>query len=196
MINIPKLADAWQLRRDGQLDTAKALATAIVQREPGNVGAMRLLAALAMQAGDPVTATGQLATACRLPDPAPDLLAELGDAQLASGDPIAALASFRRALDQRPRDATALRGLAQSHQLLGNDAEALTGFEAALAVLPYDKYAAHMVAALSGANEAASANYIADLFDTYAETFDSHLTETLGYRTRGYIRDLVGKSVV
>lgn len=191
MTNTPMLADAWQLRRDGRLDDARALATSIVQREPDNSGALRLLAAIAMQAGDPLAASGHLATAAILPDPAPDLLTELGEAQLASGAPDAALASFRRALDKRPRDAQALRGLGQSHQLLNNQSEALAAFQAALAVLPYDKYAAHMVAALSGGNEAASAKYIADLFDTYAETFDSHLTETLGYRTPGYIRDLV-----
>ncbi|SFD08430.1 methyltransferase [Devosia psychrophila] len=191
MTDTPKLADAWQLRRDGQLEDAKALAATIIQREPDNVGAMRLLAALAMQSGDPLTATQHLGAAALQHDPAPDLLTELGEAQLASGDPTPALASFRRALEQRPRDATALRGLAQSHQLLGNHPEALAGFRAALAVLPYDKYAAHMVAALSGADAAASANYIADLFDTYAETFDSHLTEMLGYQTPGYIRDVV-----
>lgn len=191
MTDTPKLADAWQLRRDGQLEDAKALATAILQREPQNTGALRLLAALAMQYGDPLTAAQHLGAAALLPDPAPDLLTELGEAQLASGDPTSALASFNRALDQRPRHASALRGLAQSHQLLGNSPEALTNFQAALAVLPYDKYAAHMVAALSGSNDAASNNYIADLFDAYAETFDNHLTETLGYRTPGYIRDLV-----
>lgn len=191
MTDTPTLADAWQLRRDGQPDAARALATTIAQREPDNLAAQRLLAALAMQAGDSSTAVEHLTLAAQQPDPSPDLLAELGAAQLASGDPATALKNFRRALDQRPRDATALRGLAQSHQLLGNPTEALTAFKAALAVLPYDKYAAHMVAALSGANSSASANYIADLFDTYAETFDSHLTGTLGYRTPSYIRDLV-----
>lgn len=191
MTNIPRLADAWQLRRDGQLDDARAIATALLLREPENLGAMRLLAAIAMQDGDPSTASGYLASAALLPDPAPDLLTELGSAQLASGDPSAALTSFRRALDQRPRDATALRGLGQSHQLLGNHAEALANFQAALAVLPYDKYAAHMVAALSGTDESASADYVADLFDTYADTFDTHLTATLGYRTPDLIRDLI-----
>ncbi|WEK05329.1 MAG: methyltransferase [Candidatus Devosia phytovorans] len=191
MTDLPTLADAWQLRRDGQLEAARALATTIAQRDPANLGALRLLAALAMQAGDPSTAVEHLALAVQQPDPAADLLTELGAAQLASGDPSTALASFRRALDQRPRDATALRGLAQSHQLLGNPAEALAAFQAALAILPYDKYAAHMVAALSGDNPSASASYIADLFDTYAESFDSHLTGTLRYRTPAYIRDLL-----
>lgn len=185
------LAEAWQLSRSGQFDAAFDLATAIVAHDADNVGALRLLAALTIQNGDPRSGLALLDRALALAGPSPDLLAERGQAQLSAGDAAAALISFRDALTLRPKDPAALRGLAKAHQSLGNNAEALAAFRAALAILPYDKYAAHMVEALSGDAGTASASYIADLFDTNADDFDAHLTGNLHYRTPQLIADMV-----
>ena len=185
------LADAWQFSRAGQFDAALVLATDLVAHDAHNVGALRLLAALTIQNGDSAGGIAMLDRALELAGPIPDLLVELGQAQLSAGQANSALENFRAALALRPKDPAALRGLAQSHQSLGNSADALAAFRAALAILPYDKYAAHMVAALSGSTGPASSDYVADLFDTFADDFDAHLTGNLGYRTPQLIVDMI-----
>lgn len=185
------LADAWQFSRAGQFDAALALATELVTHDGTSVGALRLLATLTIQNGDAAGGVMLLDRALALAGPGPDLLVELGQAQLSAGEALSALANYRAALELRPRDPAALRGLAQSHQALGNTADALAAFRAALAVLPYDKYAAHMVASLSGDAGSASGDYVADLFDTFADDFDAHLTGNLGYRTPQLIVDMI-----
>lgn len=95
--------------------------------------------------------------------------------------PAEAVAIFERSLALRPRDATALRGLGQAQLDLGHSTEALESFRKALVILPYDHYAAHMIASLSGEASRPATGYVAELFDSYASSFDTHLTSTLHY---------------
>ena len=190
-MTIPTLAEAWQLHRAGRSADAAALAAVISEHEPHNAAALRLLGTLARHAGDAVAAADHFARAIAQSGPTPDGLAELGEAQLAANRNTEALGSFARALELRPRDPAALRGQAQSHLALGNHDAALTAFRHALAVLPYDKYVAHMAAALAQGSQTASSAYVAELFDTYAGDFDAHLTGALNYRIPERIRDLL-----
>jgi len=125
-----------------------------------------------------------------IPDSSESLI-QRGEALLASDRPVDAVDAFIQALSLRPRDAAALRGLGKAQLALGNAEQAIESFRAALAIVPYDLYAAHMLAALSGKADKRSAGYVADLFDTYADSFDSHLTSTLQYRIPQAIRDLL-----
>jgi len=152
---------------------------------------LRRRAADAIQNGDAPSAIADLQIALAREPSSLDLRLELGRAQLAASRPADAMTSFEQALTIRARDPGAHRGLALAHLALGDHAQALAAFRTALAILPYDKYAAHMVAALSGEPGSASASYVADLFDTYANDFDAHLTGNLGYNTPFLIADLL-----
>lgn len=142
---------------------------------------IRRRAATAIQNGDAASAVEDLTQALS-DDPASlEILLDLGAALLAANRPIEALASFERAIIIRSRDATANRGLGQAHLARGDTDAALAAFRQALAILPYDTYAAHMVASLSGETVKGAAAYVANLFDDHADDFDQHLTEVLHY---------------
>lgn len=122
-----------------------------------------------------------------------ELMIALGNALLAARRPDDALPIFQKAVELRGRDGAALRGLAQTQLDLDLRADALESFRLVSAIIPYDRYAAHMVQALSG-NFGGVGSYVPDLFDTYAQTFDEHLTGALQYRIPAIIRDWLNGS--
>lgn len=84
----------------------------------------------------------------------------------------------------------------EARSVLGNAVFERGGTERALALLqhwqrllPDDPAPRHRLAALSGADapERAADGYVTDLFDRYAESFDRHLLDQLGYRAPGAI---------
>jgi predicted TPR repeat methyltransferase len=116
-----------------------------------------------------------------------------GEALLAGGRPDEAVAAFTAALALRPRDSAAWRGLGKAQLDLGDRDAARSSFARALAIVPYDRYAAHMLASLSGEADAQATGYVSDLFDTYADDFDAHLTGALNYRIPQAIRALLAE---
>lgn len=175
------LAQVRQHRQAGQMDKAVTLVASVVRAEPDHVPALRLMASLAMQTGTPVIAIGCLARATALSPRSLELFVEYGDALLAGSKPAEAEKAFRHAISLRAKDGAAFRGLAQAQVDQGDKASALKSFRKALSILPYDKYAAHMAASLSGEADKQSSAYVPELFDKYADTFDEHLTGTLEY---------------
>lgn len=105
-----------------------------------------------------------------------------------------ALASYDRALQIRPDHADALYSRGNSLLDLGQQEEAVAAYRRAL------KYGAHAEAirfalAALGADsipDAAPAQFIAGLFDDYADRFDQHLISTLKYQTP----DLLSEQIV
>lgn len=71
--------------------------------------------------------------------------------------------------------------------------EAERAFRQALVVCPNHPEARYLLAALGGADEplVAPPDYVARLFDDYAEVFDTHLVEKLKYRTPEALFDAV-----
>lgn len=176
-----RLAAARALRAAGEIADALALVAEIVASHPDHVSALRLQGQLARRDGNAELAITSFSRALQQAPEAKELLLELGDALVAGHRPAEAVAVFEQSLALRPRDAAVLRGLGQAQLDLGRSSEALESFRKALAILPYDQYAAHMIAALSGESSRPAAGYVAELFDSYASTFDTHLTGTLHY---------------
>lgn len=173
---------ARRLRDEGKIDQAAVLVHQVVSTEPTHVPALRLLGALAIQTGATDIGIGSLQRALTLAPRSAELLIEYGDALVAGDRPADAISAFRKALELQPRNGPAFRGLGQAQLDMGNRADALKSFRKVLSILPYDRYAAHIAAALSGETSKASSGYVPDLFDTYADIFDEHLTGTLNYR--------------
>lgn len=126
-------------------------------------------------------------------DQSPESLIRRAETCLASNQSTLAVTLFEQALALRPRDSAAWRGLGKAQVDLGNQGAAKESFARALAIVPYDRYAAHMLAALSGETDRRATGYVADLFDTYADDFDAHLTDTLNYRIPAAIRSLLAE---
>ena len=125
------------------------------------------------------------------PSESPEILIARGDVLLANGQLADAVAAFTQALALRPRESAAWRGLGKAQLDLGDQDAAKVSFAQALAIVPYDRYAAHMLASLSGETVASATGYVSDLFDAYADGFDTHLTDALNYRIPEAIRALL-----
>lgn len=78
-----------------------------------------------------------------------------------------------------------------------NQPKALYHFEQALKYQPTNDTAKHMVMALKGSQSETQApkQYIADLFDQYADYYDAHVKEKLQYNVPGLLRNAVGRCI-
>ena len=183
--------EARRLRESGKLDEAASLVAAVVQDEPTHLGAIRLMGSMATQAGATELAISSYSQALALSPDSHDILLALGNALIGGNRPAEAVSALTKALALRPKDAATFRSLGQAQLDTGSRADALDSFRKTLSILPYDQFAGHFVTALSGESTRQATNYVADLFDTYADTFDEHLTGSLEYRVPQAVRDLV-----
>lgn len=91
---------------------------------------------------------------------------------------------LRKAVELNPAFIPAQQELANSLYNRGKRTEALTHIEAVLREDPENSAFRHMRAGIVGETpENAPADYVSALFDGYAESFDHHLVEGLGYKT-------------
>ncbi len=117
------------------------------------------------------------------PDFAPALL-HLGDIHAAAGDKMTSANYQCRAFVLPPLEGKSKEMLGISFYFLGRLQEAAEMYRAWMEEEPDNPIAAHMYAACSqiAVPERASDQYIETHFDRYAETFNSNLLDSLGYR--------------
>jgi predicted TPR repeat methyltransferase len=115
---------------------------------------------------------------------------------LRSRDYEAARDLFSQVLDLAPHWAPAWFGLGESLEALDRRAEAAAAFREALGRDPEDSAGAALrLARLAGESPAAAPRaYVKTLFDQYADRFDRHLTEVLGYRGPQILLDAVERA--
>ncbi len=116
----------------------------------------------------------------------------LGGIHQARDELDAAADCYRAALAVDPELAEAHRNYAAVLEATGQREAALQHYQEALRLKPDYAEVAYKLAALRGdaAPETAPPEYIAGLFDQYADGFDEHLTGALGYRTPQRLREL------
>ena len=103
--------------------------------------------------------------------------------------------SYRQAIALKPEYAEAHSNLGSALQDLGRSDEAASSYRQALLSNPDDAQAVHMLSALTGVNtKRAPLDYVEDLFDGYAERFDSSLVDQLDYRTPKAIAELIARN--
>ena len=122
-----------------------------------------------------------------------ETLNNLGNVFLETGLAERAVANFEMIVKIMPDSAPGHAGLASAFHALGNHSGALIHYEHALRLNPNDTKIRHMHAAIGGAPAPAMANpeYVAELFDKYADKFDSHLIENLEYRTPVHLNQAI-----
>jgi predicted TPR repeat methyltransferase len=93
--------------------------------------------------------------------------------------------SYREAIALRPHFADAFQFLGNALRALGQHAAALDAWRQALALGGDAEALAFAIASLDAQATPATApaGYVTALFDAYAERFDTHLVDALGYRT-------------
>lgn len=117
----------------GRAALAARLATAILAREPGHAGALRLLAYARRQARDPEGALALMRRACRAAPTERRLARELGDLLLSLGRRDEAVAAYEAAMRLAPADLRGRLALATALRRLGRRDDAIAVCEPAAA---------------------------------------------------------------
>lgn len=107
----------------------------------------------------------------------------LGLALQSLGDFDSAVECYWQALSLRPDDGIAMYNLGNALAAKGERGAAVECYRQAVKLDPGNTSAAHLIAALTAQNsERPPSQYVEKLFDDYAATFDTHLTQNLGYK--------------
>lgn len=112
------------------------------------------------------------------------------------GDPAAAADLARQVLELAPDFAPAHALLGRAQAALGDREGAAAALRQALALEPEDGLGVGVDLARLGAHDHAAAMsgaYVRTLFDGYADRFERHLTENLGYRGPALLREAVAR---
>ena len=108
----------------------------------------------------------------------------LGGILISSGLHVHALPTYEEGLKRFPDDIFLIEGYAKVLMQMGRLDEAKPYIEKVLAKKPDDKNMQYLYAAISGKPmDTAPPEYVAGLFNEYAERFEEHLTQALRYHT-------------
>lgn len=112
------------------------------------------------------------------------------------GDFDAALAAYDRALALKPDHALAHYRRGNTLRSLGRIEQAVAAYRAALAHGDDPQTIAFALASVGAGETPATlpGEYVRTLFDQYANHFDQHLTEVLGYRTPAALDELIRRT--
>ena len=172
-----------ELHKQDQLDAAAQAYRAALALEPDHPDALNLLGMIVMDQGDPTTAARLIARAVAVnPRMAPYHL-NLGNAFAAAGMDAFAVEAYDIAARLEPGNVVARYSLGLHHIRHQRHAEALAALRQVVEVDPGHTRASFLVAGLSGGHsDSVAADYVADLFDSYAATFEEHVVQFLDYR--------------
>lgn len=170
--------------QQGKFDQVETCSRALTQRYPKDAFGWKLLGvSLKLQGRDP-EALKPMQTAAKLAPMDWECFVNLGSTHLTLGNLSYAEACFERVLELNPNSLKAMDTLGDIYRREGKVKEALAVFRKRLSITPDDGHTQHMVAMLAGEQTArAPADYVSRTFDVYADNFDEHLTQVLGYQT-------------
>lgn len=107
-----------------------------------------------------------------------------------------AIRHYQDCVARHPDNAEYHNNLAHLYMQAGRKNEAATGLRRVLELTPDDIAARHLLDALEGkTTERAPADYVRELFDQYADTFESHLVQKLAYRTPQLLGDVLAEHI-
>jgi len=172
------------LREQGKLDEALACYQQALRLRPDYPEAYNNLGAVLQEQGNADHALAYFREALRLRPAYPDALNNQGVVLAGRGQTDEARASYEQALKLAPDFADAHKNYGLLLHGQGEFEAALAEFRTVLQLRPEDPTAAHLAAALTGAqtSEHSDPAYVESLFDGYAGHFDDHLLKVLNYR--------------
>ncbi len=154
-----------------------------VQSAPANPHAWLNLGNALMAGGAIEEARSAFQAACERAPQMSEAWFNLGVCHRRLKNPTEALSCFRSAVEHGPGYAAAYEAMATLLYRAGRNSEAAEAYREWLKYEPDNSIARHMLAATSGEGAPARAgdDYVCEMFDKFAETFDENLHE-LGYR--------------
>jgi predicted TPR repeat methyltransferase len=180
------------LRQEGNLEEAGAVFEALVAVEPGRAAFHYGLATVQVKQGRLAQAASSLARSTSLHPTFVEALRQHGEVLEALGRPTEAMEVWTRALALQPKHPGTLRKVGLLHAFFGRKPVAVAMLRQCLAESPSDAMAAHMLGALTGEGSSTPDDaYVRELFDAFADSFDSHLQQVLGYRVPTLLGALV-----
>jgi predicted TPR repeat methyltransferase len=103
-----------------------------------------------------------------------------------------AAASYQKAISIKPGYADAHKNLGSVFQGQGQMDKAMECYRKAISLDPKNESVAHLISALAAkTTERAPSQYVEKLFDGYANIFDTHLIQSLKYKTPTELLDLL-----
>ena len=183
------LADV--LRKRNRLEEAVASYQKALWFEPNLVDAHVGLGSVMQSEGKLDQATACYERAVALKPECAAAQVGLGNVEESHGRTDEAIARYRRAVALEPEFAAARQLLGNALLARGATKEAVACFEEVVRLDP-ESAVKHLIAALSGGDsERAPSAYVERLFDQYADKFDSHLVEVLGYSVPEKLAELL-----
>jgi predicted TPR repeat methyltransferase len=187
------LSKTRTLLAQGNLPAARRTLEQLCAADAGNSDAWKMLSAVCAQLGDAEAAVACLRQVVRLEPDLPEAHFNLGNMLKVLEQPQEAIASFRRATELRPDFAEAHVRLGMLWHSLKRFAEAEASYREAVRCNPGDEQARFLLSTLdgTGASKSAPREYVARLFDSYADSFDEALVAKLEYKTPEHLNKAV-----
>jgi predicted TPR repeat methyltransferase len=180
------------LYANGQFNDALGVARDFTARFPKHVLGWKVLGATLKKLGHVQESLAPMQKAVVLSPKDHEAFNNLGVTLKDLGRVDNAIGCYKQALALKPDYADALGNLGAALRDQGKLPEALASYRKKLQLTPDDQETAHHVAALSGTQtQRAPEQYVVDVFNNYAETFDEHLQATLHYHVPGELTELL-----
>jgi predicted TPR repeat methyltransferase len=177
------IAEAFALQERGAVVEAEQRYRDVLRQEPDHHGALNLLAMILIERNDPAAATPLIMRAIALAPEVAWYHLNLGHAHAAAGLDGPAVEAMTTSARLDPTSAIPCYDLARHHLRQRRPAEALAALRQVLERDPSHERARFLAASLSGGHvEAAPADYVTELFDSYAPRFEAHLVNVLDYK--------------
>lgn len=183
-------------RMENRPDEARSHYELALRLNPAHSEAHASLGSLLYSQGHLDEALASFLQALRINPHLPHVHFNLGVLQQQLGRPVAeAEASYREAVRLRPDFIEAHHNLGRLLMAQGDRQRAAESFEQILRFKPDHAIALYMLSALGTvpAPSTAPSEYVAGLFDDYAERFDKHLVQELQYRIPEHLRAAMGR---
>jgi len=175
-----------------QYEKARASFAKALELQPGDVDILFNLALSRKRAGDPAGAIDTYKQVLAGDPASVDTLYNLAGCYKDSWQYTEAMATYGEVLRLAPRHQSANNNLAFLYHVAGDIEQAVRHYRRVLEINPEHQGARHMVAALTGAPVTTSPElYVKDVFDNYAEYFESSLVTELEYSVPNCIKAIL-----
>jgi predicted TPR repeat methyltransferase len=181
------------LFEQGKFAEAEKFAQSLTQGYPQHPFGWKLLGAALMQQDKAADALKPMQMAATLAPSDAEAISNLGGTLEKLGHLVHAEACYQRALEVQPGFSAAIENLIEVLVAQKKYKEAAPLMRQRLGTEPVSEYMQHLLAMYEGQHtETAPAGYVTEVFDGYADKFDTHLQDTLGYKVPQLLVDLVG----